>query len=102
MIETYLQTKATIYLQGVLDKWGRQSFSTGTEVDCRWQEINDLVKDEKGNDIIAKVKMFLESDISISNEDRVIKDGVNYRVISVSTKGFIEQNSHREVLLRYE
>ena len=104
MITEYLKDEAIIYNRAGRDGYGAPEFSAGTVVSTRYELINKLRYQETppSDKIIADVKAFFEPDVTIANDDKVVIAGVNYKVVDVSLKRFLDDISHKEALLKYE
>jgi hypothetical protein len=104
MINDYLKDEATIYHRTGRDGYGAPTFNAGTIVATRYELINKLRYQETppSDKLMADVKAFFETDVTIENDDRVVIAGVNYKVVDVSLKRFIDEVSHKEALLKYE
>lgn len=60
-----------------------------SDVNCRWQERNELVLDTSGNEKVSRAQAWLPDtidgdDITILTDYIVLKSGVEYQIIAVT------------------
>lgn len=101
MIDDYLTIEVSVYPKSGKDRYGDSSYGDPVLEKWRWEEINEVFKDANGNDIIANIRAFAKKDSSVDNESKVTKNGVDYKVIQVSTKRMFD-DSHKEIILIYD
>lgn len=59
MIETFLNQKATYWI-GKKDGYGGYTWSTPTTIDVRWSEESEVVKDDMGEEVVSKSKVWMK------------------------------------------
>ena len=75
------------------DKYGVGEWERDAVVSCAWvEQLNKVVKDDLGNDVIASARVFLNltdnegNEIAITEKDRLIYEDVAHRIISLAKK----------------
>lgn len=101
LVDGLLNQTVTSISKSTTDGYGDRSYTViYTDTPCRWQEMVTEVILATGEVVTYTVKMFLNSNINIKEEYRVIKDSKSYTVRKVDKKVDLEGNvDHLEVYL---
>lgn len=100
MIENYLTQSAQIIRKSGQDSYSKPTYEDEVSFNCRVDEKIKLLKNAVGDAIQIDATMFVPSTFSISNDDKIVYSGRNYKVYQTSLKSFINNDSHKEVLLK--
>jgi len=73
----------TIYNEASRDQYGRQVWSDGEAVNCRFVEVNKVIYSSKGESVMSDALIHLSSDVTITLGSKIVFDAVKYRVISL-------------------
>jgi formate dehydrogenase maturation protein FdhE len=100
MIETYLTQSAQITRKTGQDAYSKPTYAAAESFNCRVDEKIKLIKNAQGDMVQVDATMFVASDFDIDNDDKIVYSGRDYKVYQTSLKSFINDNSHKEVLLK--
>ncbi|TCS78780.1 hypothetical protein [Tepidibacillus fermentans] len=81
MIKDYLNQTATLKTTTGYNEYGEPVSSTKT-IFCRFEMKRKLVRDKQGNQVVSEATMYCID--SIGPDDRVVYNGKEYVVITVS------------------
>lgn len=100
MIESYLTQSAQIVRKTGQDAYSKPTYASAVSFKCRVDEKIKLIKNAVGDTVQVDATMFVPSTFTVSNDDKIIYSGRNYKVYQTSLKQFINNDSHKEVLLK--
>lgn len=100
------QTITTIY-STTIDGYGAVTKTTVySNISCRWQEKHQVVLDSKGQEVIARIQVWLpdthnNSTITIDNDYVFLYNGIEYTVIAYSPHyNILGEREYIKVFLR--
>jgi len=100
MIESYLTQSAQITRKTGQDAYSKSTYASAVSFNCRVDEKIKLIKNAVGDTVQVDATMFVPADFTVSNDDKITYSGRNYKVYQTSLKQFINNDSHKEVLLK--
>ena len=100
MIEAYLTQSAQITRKTGQDAYSKPTYAAAVTFNCRVDEKIKLIKNALGDSVQIDATMFVPADFSASNDDKITYSGREYKIYQTSLKSFINNDSHREVLLK--
>lgn len=80
MISNYLTDICDIYSYSI-DEWGVKTETIDTDVKCRVEDFNRLIKNDKGQEVLGSMEIIFDSETSIDRNSKIViktKSGVNY------------------------
>jgi len=63
VIAEFIVQTAVYWAPGAEDGYGSKVWGTPVEVDCRWDETTELVKNNNGEEVIAKASVLVNDDL---------------------------------------
>lgn len=100
-ISNLLNQTITLTAQGEQDKFGKASFSSGTDYNARFERTNKTIHTKENTVEPIDGVVFLSSDVTVSLGDRIVYDSQTYRVMKISEppigNGVIH---HKELLVQ--
>lgn len=97
-ISHLLNQNMTVYNKTTNNRYGRENHGAGTTAKCRFQEKDITKLMPNGDSITLSGLIFAEPDLTISNNDRVTYNSVDYRVHAVAkSAGFTGAIDHLEI-----
>lgn len=103
MIESYFNAtvdKINNFL-GTTGSGKKKTNLVGQDVDCRWKEEEKLIRDDKGNEVVASVEVWLPADTTkLTPQSEIVKDGKSYEVIRSGYKNGISSPMYLRVFLK--
>lgn len=100
MIETYLTQSAQIERKTGQDAYSKPTYAAAESFKCRVEEKIKLLKNLQGDTVQIDATMFVPSTFNIGNDDKITYSGRHYKVYQTSLKSFINNDSHKEALLK--
>jgi len=103
MIESYFN--ATVdeinNFLGTTGSGKKKTNPVGQDVDCRWMEETKLIRNDKGNEVVASVEAWLPSDTpKLAPQSEIVKDSKSYEVIRSGYKNGISSPVYLRVFLK--
>ena len=62
-----LTQKAIVYKRTGYNDYGEPSFDSGTEITCRWRDVNQLFLDASGEEFTSKAVIHPSQDVKIGD-----------------------------------
>lgn len=62
-----LTSTITVWGQGSLDIYGNAAFSTPVAIKGRWEDRNDLFRDNTNNELVSKAVVYVDTDVSVGS-----------------------------------
>lgn len=98
MINTYFQ-ESCIHVQVTYDQWGNPIENPVGE-NCKIEYKTKYIKNEKGEDVVSNMQVYLRKNIDIQHEDKIQVDSAEYPIIQIyKPRAFIFAYGHTEVFL---
>ena len=63
----FLKQKAVVFRQAAADAYGNTSYSSGVEVDCRWEQSGEQVFDASGVEVHTNHHILLIVDVTVGD-----------------------------------
>jgi hypothetical protein len=60
-----LKQKAVYWANPVPDGYGGSTFDSPAEIDCRWEDSNELFLNDKGENVPSNSKVFVNQDMTV-------------------------------------
>jgi len=84
----------TVYTRTGADSYGKPIFGGGVSYSCRIQWRNTLVRDARGEEVVASGNALLQGAPALSSDDKVtLPDGSEPLILTV-TRAFDEEGAH--------
>ncbi len=103
MIESYFNArvdKINNFL-GTTGSGKKKTNLVGQDIACRWKEETKLIRDDKGNEIVSSVEVWLSPDtIKLNPQSEIVKNGNSYEVIKSGYVPGIVNNKYLRVFLK--
>lgn len=65
ILDGMLNQTAVYWGSPVKDKFGQLTFADPVEVDCRWEDVNDLYIGQDGKQHVSSAKVYLDQDVQL-------------------------------------
>jgi len=49
----------------ISDGYGGYTFADPVEIDCRWEDTNEVIRNSQGKEVVSKSKVFVGQDVDI-------------------------------------
>jgi len=95
MINAYCNDMATLVTSGGYDDNGRPNAETESSVKTKYFDKRRLIMDTKGEQIVASGYFLLPEDTTITNEDKIKIDSVEYIVKSIEKAKHFSQSHYK-------
>lgn len=77
-----LNQTITLYNKSSYDSYGREQFGSGSSVQARVEVANKVKLLPNGETVVVEAVAFLQTTATISVDDKVSYNGVNYKVLT--------------------
>lgn len=64
-IAAQLRQKAVLWINPVLDGFGGRNFAAGVEIDCRWEDRQELFVDSEGRQVLSRAVVYIDRDVQV-------------------------------------
>jgi len=99
MLNAYLIDPITLRHMASRDEWQTPTW-TDLALMGRVEWSNKLVRNSRGEEVVSAARVYLPGSVSaVTNDDRIIIDGVEHAIISVQKRVFVAMISHWEIYI---
>lgn len=89
-----LNQDITVYSKTARDRYGKETFGSGTSVKARFQHVRKSKVLATNEVLTIDAIVFLEGDVSIEMNDKISYGGINYKVVGRNSSVDGQGNVH--------
>jgi hypothetical protein len=98
-----LRDTITIYSTPAIDEYGKNQFSAGVVIKCRFVEKTKVILGPTGENITAEAEVWLAPDTDVVLDDKLLYGTQGYRVVQIAKQRDMTNVKFIKCLLeRYE
>lgn len=60
-----LQQTAVLWTNPILDGFGGRTFDDGIEIQCRWEQRQELFVDAAGREVLSRAVVYIDRDVAV-------------------------------------
>lgn len=93
-----LKQTITLKTKTGLDRYGRETISSGSNYRARFQRVRKNIMDSKGNIVPIDGLVFVKSDLTVNSDDIIVYDSQNYKVVGRRDSIGKDGSTHHQTL----
>lgn len=99
-INSYLNQTVVLKAKAGFDVEGKPSLGAGSNIQARFQDSKKRLVNNQGNEFITDAEVWLKPNQTIALEDVIIYGGVNYKVVKIETKRWVNGKiNHKKAMV---